>query len=196
MHSAAVHQCFLLQVFISVLVFSGWNQCGTNENTFYWGCPKGTAACCSHTTLSLIVNITCTQLPLPSHWSRSPDSCPCSPPAPGHNRKSPYKCSHTSHLKILLTPSGRGILQDRHRWLLISSCTFLKTLFFKWSRFERQISSNLIILIVSYALNCFSVVALFLLHTFRSVSGRYKQKLQPYIPSTWGAMHCSALSPI
>lgn len=150
----------------------------------------------AHTTLSLIVNITCTQLPLPSHWSRSPDSCPCSPPAPGHNQKSPYKCSHTSHLQILLTPSGRGILQDRHRWLLISSWTFLKTFFFKWSRFEGQISSNLIILIVSYVLNCFSVVALFLLHTFRSVSGRYKQKLQPYIPSTWGAMHCSALSPI
>lgn len=48
--------------------------------------------------LLLNVTVTCTQLPLPSHWSRSPGSCPCSRPAPGHIQKSPYKCSHTSHL--------------------------------------------------------------------------------------------------
>lgn len=84
------------------------------------------AAYCSHHSLthSLIVIITCTQLPLPSHWSRSPDSCPCSLPAPGHIQKSPYKCSHTSHLQNLLTPTGRGTLQDRQEWLLMWSWAF------------------------------------------------------------------------
>lgn len=82
------------------------------------------AAYCSHHSLTRSVIITCTQLPLPSHWSRSPDSCPCSLPAPGHIQKSPYKCSHTSHLQSLLTPTGRGTLQDRQKWLLMCSWAF------------------------------------------------------------------------
>lgn len=80
-------------------------------------CAHMDAAYCSHIPLLTDkVIITCTQLPLPSRWSRSPDSCPCSLPAPGRNQKSPYKCSHTSRLHLsLLTPSGAGILQNRHR---------------------------------------------------------------------------------
>lgn len=59
------------------------------------------------------VIITCTQLPLPSHWSRSPGSCPCSLPAPGHIRRSPYKCSHTSHRQSLLAPLRTELLKKQ-----------------------------------------------------------------------------------
>lgn len=79
------------------------------------------AVFCSHThSINHEVIITCTRLPLPSRWSHSPDSCPCCLPAPGHNQKSPCKCSHTSHLS-LLTPSGTGILQNTHCGLV--QCT-------------------------------------------------------------------------
>lgn len=97
-------------------VFQFWH---TDVHTdSYWGCPMSTNGCCVLRTHSLTdkVIITCTRPPLPSHWSRSPDSCPCSLPAPGHNQKSPYRRSHSSHLQSLLTPSGREILQNRHRW--------------------------------------------------------------------------------
>ena len=51
-------------------------------------CPWMEAACRSHTDR---VILTCTRPPLHSHWSRSPGSCPCSLPAPGHRRRSPCK---------------------------------------------------------------------------------------------------------
>lgn len=57
--------------------------------------------------------LTCTLLPLLSDWSHSPDSCPCSPPAPGHSRRSPCKHSHTSHWLTLLTLRGLGTLQKQ-----------------------------------------------------------------------------------
>lgn len=117
-HSFA-DRCFLPKVFTLVLAFSGENQsCLTQIKTYRlcWGCSMCTNGCCMLPTHSLTdeVIITCRRPPLLSHWSRSPDSCPCSLPAPGHSQKSPYKCSHTSHLQSLLTPSGRGTLQDRH----------------------------------------------------------------------------------
>lgn len=60
------------------------------------------------------VIITCTLPPLPSRWSRSPGSCPCCPPAPGHSQRSLCRHSHTSHPQGPLTPPGRGVLQARH----------------------------------------------------------------------------------
>ncbi len=74
----------------------------------------------THSPLLIKVILTCTRPPLPSRWSRSPGSCPCSLPAPGRSQRSPCKCSRTSHLQSLLTPSARGTLRNRHRWRLIS----------------------------------------------------------------------------
>lgn len=117
-HSAADQHFFLLSYsFYSLyflnsflpLIFSNKNK---TKNSLE-ACRIITNGCCiliTPLTHSLIVIITCTQLPLPSHWSRSPDSCPCSLQAPEHIQKSPYKCSHISHLQSLLTLSGRGTL--------------------------------------------------------------------------------------
>lgn len=118
------HHSWIVLKLLPSLVKSGLvgSAIGSNKNIHLcWGRPMCTNVCCMVLTHSLTdeVILTCTRPPLPSHWSRSPDSCPCSLPAPGHSQKSPCKCSHTSHLQSLLTPSGTGTLHGRHRGPLI-----------------------------------------------------------------------------
>lgn len=93
-------------------------------------------------TFAHTVVLTCTLLPLPSHWSHSPDSCPCSLPAPGHSRRSLYKYSHTSHLQGLLIPSVTGILKNTHTWAYAWGLTHILHLMFHFMAWTDKHKQN------------------------------------------------------